>query len=131
MVRLMQKERLKSPHKPLIIENQAFWVILAILAKIAILVILATHFRDRMDLPKEVPFGVRLKSARRGHTRRWYQIHHCAEIKFECWGCVAQKPARLFWELVFMPALSKKGNSRHVRNPPGLPRGQFSAPLAH
>ena len=36
MVRLMQKERLKSPHKSLIIENQAFWVILA---KIAILVV--------------------------------------------------------------------------------------------
>ena len=27
MVRLMQKERLKSPQKSLIIENQAFWVI--------------------------------------------------------------------------------------------------------
>ena len=33
MVRLMQKERLKSPQKSLIIENRAFWVILAILAK--------------------------------------------------------------------------------------------------
>ena len=32
-VRLMQKERLKSPQKSLILENQAFWVILAILAK--------------------------------------------------------------------------------------------------
>ena len=30
MARLMQKERLKSPQKSLIIENQAFWVILAI-----------------------------------------------------------------------------------------------------
>ena len=36
MVRLMQKERLKSPHKSLIIENQAFWVILAIFAQTAI-----------------------------------------------------------------------------------------------
>ena len=33
LVRLMQKERLKSPQKLLILENQAFWVILAILAK--------------------------------------------------------------------------------------------------
>ena len=33
MVRLMQKERLKSPHKLLIRENQAFWVILPVLAK--------------------------------------------------------------------------------------------------
>ena len=33
MVSLMQKERLKSPQKSLIIENQAFGVILAILAK--------------------------------------------------------------------------------------------------
>ena len=47
MVRLMQKERLKSPQKSLIIENQAFRVIWAILAKTAILVILASHFRAR------------------------------------------------------------------------------------
>ena len=54
VVRLMQKERRKSPQKSLIIQNQAFWVILANLAKTAILVIiLATHFRGRMDLPKE------------------------------------------------------------------------------
>ena len=51
MVRLMQKERLKSPQKSLIIENQAFWVILAILAKTAVLVILASHFRARVDTP--------------------------------------------------------------------------------
>jgi hypothetical protein len=47
----MQKERLKSPQKSLIIENQAFWVILDILAKTAILVILASHFRARVDTP--------------------------------------------------------------------------------
>ena len=55
MVRLMQKERLKSPQKSLIIENQAFWVILAILAKTAILVILASHFRARVDTPTKSP----------------------------------------------------------------------------
>ena len=33
MVRLMQKERLKSPQKSLITENQARWVILAKIAK--------------------------------------------------------------------------------------------------
>ena len=43
MVRLMQKGRLKSPQKSPILENQAIWVILAILAKTAILVILASH----------------------------------------------------------------------------------------
>ena len=36
-----------------ILENQAIWVILIILAKEAILAILATHFRGRMDLPKK------------------------------------------------------------------------------
>ena len=36
MVHLMQKERLKSPQKSLILENQFFLVILAILAKTAI-----------------------------------------------------------------------------------------------
>jgi hypothetical protein len=51
----MQKERLKSPQKSLIIENQAFWVILAILAKTAILVILASHFRARVDTPTKSP----------------------------------------------------------------------------
>ena len=58
MVRLMlmQKERLnKSPRKSLIIDNQAFWVILAILAKTAILVILASHFRARVDTPTKSP----------------------------------------------------------------------------
>jgi len=55
MVRLMQKERLKSPQKSPILENQASWVILAILAKTAILVILASHFRTRVDAPKKSP----------------------------------------------------------------------------
>ena len=55
MVRLMQKERLKSPQKSPILENQAIWVILAILAKTAILVILASHFRTRVDAPKKSP----------------------------------------------------------------------------
>ena len=55
MVRLMQKERLKLLQKSLIIENQAFWVILAILAKTAILVILVSHFRARMDTPTKGP----------------------------------------------------------------------------
>ena len=50
----MQKERLKSPQKSPILENQAIWVILAILAKTAIiLVILASHFRTRVDTPKK------------------------------------------------------------------------------
>ena len=48
MVRLLQKERLKSPQKsPIILKNQAIWVILAILAKTAILVILASHFPNQ------------------------------------------------------------------------------------
>ena len=53
MVRLMQKERLKSPQKSPILENQAIWVILAILAKTAILVILPSHFQTRVDAPKK------------------------------------------------------------------------------
>ena len=40
----MQKERLKSPQKSPILENQAIWVILAILA---------SHFQTRMDAPKK------------------------------------------------------------------------------
>ena len=39
MARLMQKEQLKSPQKSPILENQAIWVILAILAKTATLVV--------------------------------------------------------------------------------------------
>ena len=49
------KGRLKSPQKSLIIENQAFWAILAVLAKTAILVILASHFRARVDTPTKRP----------------------------------------------------------------------------
>ena len=55
---VMQKERLKSPQKSPILENQAFWVILVILAKTAILVILAnlaSHFRARVDTPPKSP----------------------------------------------------------------------------
>ena len=62
MARLMQKERLKSPQKLPITENQAFWgsflailAILAILAKTAILVILASHFRAKVDTPTKSP----------------------------------------------------------------------------
>ena len=51
MVRLMQKERLKSPQKSRIRENQVFGAILAILAKTAILVISASHFRATVDTP--------------------------------------------------------------------------------
>jgi len=51
MVRLMQKERLRSPQKSPILENQAIGVILAILAKTAIWVIVASHFRTRVDAP--------------------------------------------------------------------------------
>ena len=53
MVRLMQKERIKSPQKSPILEYQAIWVILAILAKTAILVILPSHFQTRLDAPKK------------------------------------------------------------------------------
>ena len=53
MVRLTQKERLKSPQNSPILENQAIWVILAILATTAILVILASHFRTRVDTPRK------------------------------------------------------------------------------
>ena len=55
VVRLMQKERLKSPQKSLVIENQAIWVILAIFPQMAILVTLASHFRTRADTPKKSP----------------------------------------------------------------------------
>ena len=56
MVRLMQKERLKSPQESLIIENQAFGVIWAILAQTVIFGgILASHFRARVDTPTKRP----------------------------------------------------------------------------
>jgi len=60
----MQKERLTSPQKSPILENQAIWVILAILAKTAILVILASHVRTRVDAPKKNPFKALLVSTR-------------------------------------------------------------------
>ena len=47
MVRLMQKERIKSPHKSPTIENQAFWVFFCHFSKTAILVILAVCGPDR------------------------------------------------------------------------------------
>ena len=50
---LMQMQRLKSPPKSPIFENQAIWVVLAIWAQTAILVILASHFQTRMDAPKK------------------------------------------------------------------------------
>ena len=62
MVRLMQKERLKSPQKSLIIENQAFWVILAILAKTAILVIWPAISEPGRTRRQKGPTGVLLKS---------------------------------------------------------------------
>ena len=59
MVRLMQKERLESPHKSHVYVTV---VILVIFGKHSILVILASHFRTRMGLPeKKVPFAVSLK----------------------------------------------------------------------
>ena len=51
MVRLMQKERLKSPQKSLIIEP-GLWVILS---KTAIWVILVSHFRAGADTPTKSP----------------------------------------------------------------------------
>ena len=49
----MQKGRLKSPQKLPIQENQAFLVIFVILAQPSILVILVSHFRTRVDTPKQ------------------------------------------------------------------------------
>ena len=75
LVRLMQKERLKLPQKSLILENQAFAVILAILAQTAILVIiLASHFRARVDTPKKVPLGVLLRSTRPSYVCIWAKL---------------------------------------------------------
>ena len=58
MARLMQKERLKSPQKSPILENQAFWVVLALLATTPILVIFASHSEldaRRVDTTKKSP----------------------------------------------------------------------------
>ena len=69
MVRLMQKERLKSPQKSPILEYQAIWVILAILAKTAILVILPSHFQTRgWTRRKKVPIKALLTSTRPSYS---------------------------------------------------------------
>ena len=49
MVRLMQQERRKSPQKSIFQKTGPFGDV----TETAILAILASHFRDRMDLPKE------------------------------------------------------------------------------
>ena len=54
-----------------IYRNQAFLVILAVLAKTAIFVILASHFRDRVDTPKKVPLVVLFRSTSPGYVRFW------------------------------------------------------------
>ena len=66
MARLLQKERLKSPQKSLIIENQAFWVIFAILAKTAILVVKETKRPGLSGRPhcKGVAIGVASRVAK-------------------------------------------------------------------
>ena len=65
MVRLMQKERLKSPQKSPILENQAIWVILAISAKTAILVIFCQPFPNQGGhAEKKVPLRALLASTR-------------------------------------------------------------------
>ena len=53
MVRLMQKERLKSPHQSPFYVTVPFWSFWSFFGKHAILVILASHFRTRMGLPKK------------------------------------------------------------------------------
>ena len=87
--RLMQKERLKSPQKSLIIiENQAFGVILAILAKTAILVILASHFRARVDTPtKSTTWGLAQINVTEPHTAVMVPDPPLRRDKFECLGC--------------------------------------------
>ena len=61
MVRLMQKGRLKSPHKSLFYVTGPFGSFWSFWAKHTILVILASHFRTRISLPKKVPLAVLLK----------------------------------------------------------------------
>ena len=55
MVRLMQKERLKSPHKSLfyVTCTGPFWSFWSFLENIPFLAILASHFRTRIGLPKK------------------------------------------------------------------------------
>ena len=95
VVRLMQKERLKSPQKSLIFENQAICVILAILAKTSILVIFASHFRTRVDAPKKSPTWVLLGSARRSQIRVIVHVNpHRGENPPRDLGCVGVKPRK-------------------------------------
>ena len=67
MVRLLQKERLKSPQKSLIIENQAFGVIFGILAKTPFFGHFGQPFPSqgghcRWTRRQKAPLGVLLKS---------------------------------------------------------------------
>ena len=63
MVRLMQKERLKSPQKSLIIENQAFWVIFGHFGQNSHLGHFGQPFpRQGGHADKKAPLGVLLKS---------------------------------------------------------------------
>jgi hypothetical protein len=77
MARLMQKERLKSPQKSPIPENQAFFGHFGHFCnkkKTAILVILASHFRDRVRARrKKAPCGGFLRSTRPSYSPLWPQ----------------------------------------------------------
>ena len=87
VVRLMQKGRLKSPHKPLFDVTGLFF---------------GSNFVGNFWLAisepgwvsrKKVPLAVLLKLTWRIHTRRWsWQIQHFAGIKFEWWGCGQRFP---------------------------------------
>ena len=70
MVRLMQKERLGPPHKSPTLENQAIWIILAILAKTVILVI----FEPGLTRRKKVPLRVLLASTRPSYIQIWWKL---------------------------------------------------------
>ena len=61
MVSLMQKERLKSPQKSQIIENQAFGVILAILGHFGHFGRFGQPFPNQGGHAEKVPLGVLLK----------------------------------------------------------------------
>ena len=95
MIRLLHKERLKSPHKPPFYVTGPFGSFWSFLAQHSIFVIFSKTVAHAVAISepgwaprKKVPFVVLLKLTWRSHTRRWsFQIHHCAEIKFECRGC--------------------------------------------
>ena len=57
MVRLMQKERLKSPHKSLIIETRPFWSFGPFWPKLPFSIFghFGQPFRARVDTPKKSP----------------------------------------------------------------------------